>query len=316
VSVLLANESASGPRSVRSCFLIGAPRCGTTFIAKALARHPEICFSKPKETHFFVRDYAKVPAERWQAEFLHRYFAHLEPRHALIAEGSPLQLRDPDAIRRLLRFDPETRFLVAVRNPVDMAYSYHARLVYLLDEDERDFERAWELQPARARGERVPRRCRDVGSLQYRAMCSLGTQLENLFEQVGRERVHVIVFDDLVQNPVKLYRDMLEFLELRYDGRTRFERKNEHRDFRHDWAQSWVMNPPRPVAALLEAWQRTGRSRPRWVRDARRRLKRWNTRRAKRAPLAAPMRERLRAELAGEVTRLEQLLGRDFSTWR
>ena len=103
MGITIESAAAGGPRSVRTCFLIGAPRCGTTFLAKALARHPSICFSKPKETHFFVRDYASIAPERWQAEFLRRYFAHLEPGHELIAEGSPLQLRDPEAIERLLR---------------------------------------------------------------------------------------------------------------------------------------------------------------------------------------------------------------------
>jgi hypothetical protein len=313
VAIALPNDPG---RSVRSCFLVGAPRCGTTFLAKALARHPAVCFSKPKESHFFVRDAASMPPERWTAEFLHRYFGHLNESHQLIAEGSPLQLRDPEAIARLLRVDPETRFVVAVRSPVEMLHSWHARLVYLLDEDEPDFERAWALQERRARGERIPRRCRDPHALQYRAMCSLGSQLESLFAQAGRARVHVVVFDDLAADPVKVYRSLLEFLDLADDGRSAFERKNENRDFRHGWAQSWIMNPPRPVAALLEAWQRTGRQRPRWVRALRRRVKRWNTQRAQRPPLEPAMRERLRAEFAGEVELLGRLLARDLSHWR
>jgi hypothetical protein len=147
-------------------------------------------------------------------------------------------------------------------------------------------------------------------------MASLGSQLENLFEHVERSRAHVVVFDDLAADPVKVYRDLLQFVGLSDDGRTEFERKNENRDFRHGWAQSFVMNPPRPVAALLEAWQRTGRPRPRWVRALRRRLKRWNTARAQRVPLSEPMRARLRAELAPEIAKLERLLGRDLSHWR
>lgn len=316
MSVQLPPDANGVVRSVRSCFLIGAPRCGTTFLAKSLTRHPAICFSKPKETHFFVRDWSSVEPAQRSAEFLRRYFGHLDEAHQLIAEGSPLQLRDPAAIERLLAFDRDTRFLVAIRNPIQMAHSFHSRLVYLLDEDEPDFERAWDLQGARARGERLPRRCRDAGALQYGAMARLGAQLEALFGQVGRSRVHVIVFDDLTANPVKAYRDVLEFLELPNDGRSSFRRKNEHRDFRHGWAQPWVVNPPRLVAGLLEAWQRTGRSRPRWVRAVRRRVKKWNTRKAVRAPLSPALRERLRRELAGDLERLGALLGRDFSHWR
>ncbi len=316
MSVPIPSGLAGGPHPIRSAFLIGAPRCGTTFLAKILTRHPNVCFSKPKESHFFVRSWQDVPPERWPEEFLRRYCAHIAPEHEILVEGSPLQLRDPKVIERLLQFDPETRFVVALRNPIEMIHSFHARLVYLLDEDEPDFERAWALQAARTRGERLPRRCRDAASLQYRAMASLGTQLGRLIDRVGRERIHVVVFDDVTADPVKAYRALLEFLGLPDDGRTHFSRKNTNREFRHAWAQAWVTNPPRWVMAWLEARQRKGKPPPEWAREMRRRLKRWNTRRAKRAPLSPAMRERLRGELAGEIERLEELLGRDLSHWR
>ena len=143
----------------------------------------------------------------------------------------------------------------------------------------------------------------------------LGTQLERLIGQVGRERVHAVVFDDVAADPVKVYRALLEVLGLPDDGRTRFSRKNGNRKFRHAWVQTWVTNPPQWVVAWLEARQRKGKPRPQWVREMRRRLKRWNTRRAKRAPLSPAMRERLRGELAGEIEKLEGLLGRDLSSW-
>ncbi|MFO0690252.1 MAG: sulfotransferase [Myxococcota bacterium] len=312
----LPSALAPGPRTLRTAFLVGAPRCGTTFLAKTLAAHPGVCFSKPKETHFFVRDAVDLPPSAWHDAFLSRYFGHLEAGATLLVEGSPLQLRDPAAISRLEAFDPETRYVVAIRNPIDMIHSFHARLVFLLDEDERDFERAWNLQAPRARGERVPKRCRDVASLQYRTMASLGTQLARLIDQVGRARVHVVVFDDVAADPVKAYRALLEFLELPDDGRTRFSKKNENRAFRHAWAQTWVMNPPRFVAAWLEARQRRGKQRPEWIRNLRRRLKRWNTQSAQREAMSAAMRARLAVELEPEIVQLEALLGRDLSGWR
>jgi cytidylate kinase len=33
--------------------IVGAPRCGTTSLSRWLAEHPDVCFSEPKETHFF-----------------------------------------------------------------------------------------------------------------------------------------------------------------------------------------------------------------------------------------------------------------------
>jgi len=46
-----------------------------------------------------------------------------------------------------------------LRNPLEMVPSYHHRMLYVLEENVRDFEKAWDLQEKRARGKRVPRRC-------------------------------------------------------------------------------------------------------------------------------------------------------------
>ena len=35
-------------------FIVGAPRCGTTAMSTYLSGHPEVCFSVPKENHFFA----------------------------------------------------------------------------------------------------------------------------------------------------------------------------------------------------------------------------------------------------------------------
>lgn len=316
MSVPLPREPTGEARAIRSAFLVGAPRCGTTFLAKLLAHHPNVCFSKPKESHFFVRDARDLPPERWHEQVLRRYFGHVAPEHSILIEGSPLQLRDPEAIRRLLRFDPEARFVVALRSPIDMVHSLHTRLVFLLDEDEHDFERAWSLQPERARGERIPARCRDREALQYRAMASLGHQLARLIDEVGRERVHVVVFDDLVADAGKTYLDLLAFLELPDDGRRRFRPRNENRRYRSALIQRWLMNPPAWVVAWLEARQRKGKPRPEWLRSLRRQLKQWNTLPEPRTPLSPTMFETLRGELEGEICALEARLGRDLSHWR
>jgi len=36
-------------------FVVGAPRCGTTSFCRYLARNPQICFSQPKEPHYFTQ---------------------------------------------------------------------------------------------------------------------------------------------------------------------------------------------------------------------------------------------------------------------
>ncbi|HSJ97135.1 MAG TPA: sulfotransferase [Myxococcota bacterium] len=309
-----ASSSSAAP--VRAAFVVGAPRCGTTFLAKTLAAHPQVCFSKPKETHFFVRVWPELAPGLRARELLRRHFAHRTPAQRLLAEGSPSSLYAPEVAGRMREFDPAARFVIAVRNPVDMLASYHARLLYTLDEDEPDLAAAWALQERRARGDALPRRCRDARLLAYRQVCSLGEQVERFLAAAGAERCHVVVYDDLAGDPRKVYLGLLQFLGLDDDGRTRFRRKNENRSFERAWLQALVMNPPPPLARLLAAWEVRGLGRPRIVRALRRRLKKRNTRRRERAPLPPALRAMLREGFAADVQRLGAAIGRDLSDWR
>ena len=72
-----------------------------------------------------------------------------------------------------------------------MLPSYHQRIRYLLQEDEADFGKAWALQPARARGENVPKRCLDARLLMYSEIAKFGALVQRLFALAGRDRTHV-----------------------------------------------------------------------------------------------------------------------------
>jgi hypothetical protein len=307
-------DTAPG-RKLRSLFVLGAPRCGTTFVSRLLARHPQICFSKPKEPHFFVRAGARAPSRELAERYLRAYFSHLRDSHRVLAEGSPSYLYDPDVPPRLLELDPDASFVVCVRSPIEMAPSYHARLVYTLDEDVADFGTAWSLQGVRARGERLPRRCRDPRMLQYRAVCSLGDQLARLFSAVGRERCFLVVFDDLVGEPARVHEELLRFAGVDPAPAT-FKRKRENRVFKRAWLQSLLLNPPGPLSWVIARWEERGWGKPPPIRALRRRIRRWNTSSAPRPPLAPAAREMLRAAFAEDVERLASLLRRDLSHWR
>ncbi|MGM0442275.1 MAG: sulfotransferase [Elusimicrobiota bacterium] len=38
-------------------FIVGAPKCGTTFLHTYLDKHPSIYMSTPKEPRFFCKDF-------------------------------------------------------------------------------------------------------------------------------------------------------------------------------------------------------------------------------------------------------------------
>ena len=134
----------STPSFFPDFFVVGFPRCGTTSLCAYLAAHPAICFSKPKEPHYFSNLGGSAGGDL-QRDYIDRCFAHRRPEHLRAGEGSVSYLYSPEAIERILSIQPRARFIAMVRNPLDMLLSYHLRLLYLLEEDQEDLATAWQL---------------------------------------------------------------------------------------------------------------------------------------------------------------------------
>lgn len=305
-------------------FLVGAPRCGTTSIAKMLSRHPEICFSRPKEIYYFDRVRADSP-EQIQQDYLNRYFRHFDPAlHRIAAEGSVSYLYHPEALERIQAIRPDARFIVTVRNPVEMLRSYHFRLLYLLEEDEEDFHVAWDLQEARARGEHIPTRCTDPLRLRYRDVASLGTHVERLLDIAGRERSLILIAEDMATDPVNTCVRLLRFCGVNDEvaaipsirSEDPFPHSFKSRTYRWRWLQQLLYKPPTAVLSAVARSEVRRGVRPARIKQLHKKLARFNW--VKRQPPRFPpdFKEGLVREFTGEVRKLEALTGRDLSAWR
>ena len=128
----------------RFAFIVGAPRCGTTTLASFLQQHPDVCFSAVKEPHFFTqhdfsgRDEATT-RQIVDEEYLQRFFGQCSNNEQLRAEGSVTYLYAPEKMEPILKLWPDARFIIALRDPLSMLPSLHARLLVTGDESVRDF---------------------------------------------------------------------------------------------------------------------------------------------------------------------------------
>lgn len=307
--VLVTDVLADMPPSF---YVVGAPRCGTTALSKALAGNPHISFSKPKETHFFMEDRSALAIEDVRRLYLERFHPNLARDSQAIGDGSVSYLYEPDAIRRALAFDSRAKFIASVRNPVDMLRSYHARLLFSLDEDVKDFSRAWALQGERRAGRSIPKRCRLPELLQYGEVASLGSHVERLFETAGRQRCHVVVFDDFIKDPRRVYEQLLEFAGVDDDGRREFKSKRGNAGYKSHMLQQFVMNPPSWAYRLIQISNAKTFSR---LKGLRKRIKKFNKATEKEQALSDSMRATLRSYYRADVEKLSHLLGRDLMHW-
>ncbi len=210
-------------------FVIGAPKCGTTSLCHYLESHNEICFSEPKEAKYFHTDFNKEHRLYFNEKEYLKIFKTITPKTKIIAEGTVWYLYSKNAIQNILDYNKNAKFIVMVRNPIDLAYSLHSQLLYGGDENIESFYDAWKLQKKRFKGKNIPPFCRDSKSLQYGEIAKLGRQVERLFSLVNKENIHIITFEDFKDHTKTVYNDVLNFLNVEEDNRSNFPKINENK---------------------------------------------------------------------------------------
>lgn len=208
-------------------FIIGAPKCGTTSLAAWLSSHPGIFMCSPKEPNHFSRDIATNRAAETSEQYLALFAS--AGCDSVLGEASTTYLRSQIAVQDILRVAPAAKFIIFLRNPVDMVFSVHAQLMKGGQENVSNFEAAWNLQEARARGQSIPIGTLEPSIFQYGEMCKLGAQVKRVLARVDRDRLLFIRSEELNADPRGEYLRALDFLGVSDVGWRAFKNKNLRR---------------------------------------------------------------------------------------
>lgn len=283
-------------------FIVGAPKCGTTSMNNWLHSHPAI-FMAEKEPHYFNTDHANRKIT--QLPTYRNLFKSVTDAHQVVGETSVRYLYSTEAIRNILSYNEAAVFIVMLRNPLEMVYSWHNQVYFSGLEDIKDFQTAWRLQSKRKLGKQIPPRCPEAKMLQYGEVCQLGKQLQRLYEQVPAERVHVVLFDDLTENPAAAYRSVLKFLHVPDDKKQDFIRYNPAKtyySYQFNLLLFWLGRLKKKLAisksfGVLE-----------WLRAHNKRIH-------KRSPLPKAMKQTLTQYFYDDIKLLESLIHVDLTHW-
>ena len=110
-------------------FIAGVGKCGTSSLHRYLGQHPRISVSDPKETNFFMNE----------AGSYERFF---RPSDASIrGEATPDYFHRRYVVDRIREYNPDSKIIIIIRNPVDRAYSNY-RYYVMNFKEERTFGNA------------------------------------------------------------------------------------------------------------------------------------------------------------------------------
>lgn len=269
-------------------------------MAHWLSEHPQCYVSPKKEPHFFG-DFLRAGLKIDEYEAL---FAGATENHQAIIDASTSYFMLPEAIRQIIEYNPEARFIVMLRNPVDLVYSLHSELLFRGIENIGDFTTAWGLQETRKKGQNIPWSCRQPLQLQYYERALLGKALRSLIAEVGSDSVHWIFLDEIKDNPRRCYTDVMSFLGIDDDGRQDFPVLNQSK--RHRFP---VLNRS---LRTLGIWGFRIGLRGMGVRTA---LNRYAKVEAERSPLAAEFRRKLYDSFIDDIILLQRITGKNLDHW-
>ncbi len=277
-------------------FLAGAAKCGSSSLAEYLAQHKQICFAYPKEPVFFAdEDFESKYAFTWEE---YKKCFKRKPEHRITGEGSILYIYSDSAIKNILEYNPDAKFIVMLRNPIDQAYSYFLQLRHSEYEREKDFVAAWERAPFPGRS-----------LLNYHSVVSTGEQLQRLLAQVPREKVLLLTLEELIADSRALYLKVLDFLGVEDDGKNEFEVVNQagtHRNFlmkfifmtvtRNRFLYQLAVNTVRVLGISADSVNRLHKGK-----------------KTPKVKLAPELRQRMAGELKGQVAIISDILQRDMT---
>ncbi len=130
------------------------------------------------------------------------------------AESNPIRLDastwylfSREAGKSIAHMSPDARFIIHLRNPVDLLASLHAHHVFLELEDVHDFESA--VFTERPSDPEEFRR-----STEYLEVVRFGGQLRRYLEHFAHDRFTFVDFEDLASDPESTYLDLLNDLDI------------------------------------------------------------------------------------------------------
>lgn len=237
--------------TIPNFFVVGAPKCGSTTLYNYLREHPSVYIPKLKEPRYFATDLGDFREITSLLEY-EKLYKKIPDQAKAIGDCSPWYLCSPQALKGIRQYNRQAKIIAIIRNPIQALPSLHNQFVNSFKENETDLARAWDLQKERSRGYNLPPGSPAPRLLQYGEITKFGDQIEHMLTIFPPDKIKIILFDDLVRDPQKVYGETIEFLGLEDDCRKEFPAYNMRVSLKNKQIGWLFASPTSPIFRTIE----------------------------------------------------------------
>lgn len=273
---------------------LGAQKCASTWVHHVLNDHPDAQVSSPKELDYFSYYYGR--GYYWYEQF----FDEMSSKKKAIGENSPSYLPHPLAPERAALYNPDFKIIVALRDPIERAYSNHLHMVMLgyLKGPDMSFEYGLK------------------NNHMYIEQSRYGKHLRNWMNHFPKEAFHVVLQEEVKDHGAEEARKLYKHLSIdeTFTSAASTGRFNESRT----QSSSAIRNKLRAYARTAKKMGMGSLIQQVNALEFVKNMKRSGTKDLR--EIVPPMKDETRARLTElllpEVEELQKILGRDKLPWK
>jgi len=196
--------------SLPNLFIVGAPKAGTTSLVMNLESTGEVFVPNIKEPNYFIsKKFSNAVSVSLYKDYIRLY--KTKKKYKYYCDASTSYLYDVEACEKIYRFNPASKIIVMLRDPVERAISHYKMEKFLYMRESLDLENAIR--------EENKHDYFGYNVNPYIAPSRYCTQVKKYLDRFGGENVKVVILENTsnLSNDISVFLGTNEFENRRYN---------------------------------------------------------------------------------------------------
>ena len=232
-------------------FIVGAAKSGTTSLHIYLKQHPDIFMSAEKEPWHFCKDFIegslclykrRIHRFRYADQDIYLKLFSGAKNCKIVGESSAAYFDSRVAAREIHDFNPASKIIIMLREPVSFLRSFHSQAYLRTYEDVEDFEEALELEESRRYGKNIPPHAEYPEQLFYSEKVKYAKHVKRYMKYFNDKQLCLIIFEEFFKDIENQYKSILGFLKVDQEFTPKFKIHNPNETPRNVWLNRIILH--------------------------------------------------------------------------